>query len=119
MMSKEESSKVIPVNLDFPDEEIKALPLFYVNAISVQAGMDDLFIVIGSVMPPKSPEQMILPHQPKSMGYRQPSAEIKSSENPMLTAIPLVRFAASPLVIKRLIDKLQAALVAIDGRTEE
>jgi hypothetical protein len=46
--------------LTFPAEEVEKLPLPYVNALSIQSGIDDFFVTIGSVVPPEIKSQELL-----------------------------------------------------------
>jgi hypothetical protein len=75
--------------LTFPDEEVAKLPLPYVNALSVQSGIDDFFVTIGSVVPP----------------------EIKSNEDlekhKEIIAKPLFRFAVSRSSLESFMNALQ------------
>jgi len=86
MEDKVQKSKV--VKLKFP-EEANELPLPYVNALFVNAGVDDFFVTIGSLVPPEI----------KSEGDLEKLSE--------LTAKPLFRFATSRECMKRFIDALQ------------
>jgi hypothetical protein len=82
-----QKSKVIQVR--FPEEETKELPLPYVNAFFVQSGVDDFFVAIGFITPPEIKTEQDLE---------------RFSE---LTAKPLFRFATSRENIKRFIEALQ------------
>ncbi len=74
MESKERMS--VEATVKFTNE-VNELPLPYVNALSVQSGIDDFFVTVGAVVPP----------------------EIKSEEDlksiSELVAKPLFRFALS------------------------
>jgi hypothetical protein len=86
MEDRVQKSKVVKIKFT---EEANELPLPYVNALFVNAGVDDFFVTIGSLVPP----------------------EIKSEEDlekfAELTAKPLFRFATSREGMKRFIDALQ------------
>ncbi|HWS84466.1 MAG TPA: hypothetical protein VN207_09435 [Ktedonobacteraceae bacterium] len=44
--------KSMVAKLKFTDE-VNELPLTYVNALSVQSGVDDFFVTVGAVVPPE------------------------------------------------------------------
>lgn len=85
MESKERMS--VEATVKFTNE-VNELPLPYVNALSVQSGIDDFFVTVGAVVPP----------------------EIKSEEDlksiSELVAKPLFRFALSRSSMEQLMATL-------------
>lgn len=82
-----QKSKVIRIR--FPEQEVKELPLPYINALVVQSGVDDFFITVGSLVPPEV------------------ITEEDLEQFSELRAKPLFRFAASRENIKQFIAVLQ------------
>jgi hypothetical protein len=85
MENRESMSAVATIRFT---DEVNELPLPYVNACSVQSGVDDFFVTVGAVVPP----------------------EIKSEEDlkkySEIVAKPLFRFALSRSSIEQLMTTL-------------